>query len=445
MGCTEAPESSFRAGDVPASAEWAGAEPAGAEPAVAAPTAEVPTRSRGASPAAPPTAAGRAPRIEALPEVRRLLALVDEARLRRDLFALSKDPLPVRTLNRTLPGHARCTLHEADDFLQARLEGYGYAVEREGCRVQAFRNVGGTFARPAPEDPWYDAFNLYAKHRGRQRPGEVIVLIAHKDSQSWIDSPGAYDNAVGTVAMLELARLLRSQRCRRTIWCVFCNEEHTPWTSVTVAEGARARGERLVAVFNLDSLGGKPAAAAAAGLPTNVTAYTADEGEALADLMAAVNAAYGIGLQQSKARRAKPEDDDGSFVRAGFPAAVINVGSWPYADPNYHGLGDTPERVDVANVRQVAQATLAAVLHLDRGSAGQPGWCPPPSRRSRALHRALHRAPHRGRAGRSPPGPAAARAAGRRRLRPHLPDPGRLTLAPPRSRRPGRRPPRGGG
>ena len=53
--------------------------------------------------------------MDALPEVRALLEQIDERQLRRDLFALSKDPLPVRTCNRTLPGHAQCTLDEADD------------------------------------------------------------------------------------------------------------------------------------------------------------------------------------------------------------------------------------------------------------------------------------------------------------------------------------------
>lgn len=305
--------------------------------------------------------------MEAITDVREMIAQVSHERIKRDLFALSKDPLPVRTLNRTLPGHAKCTLYEADDYIQGQLEGCGYAALREACRVQAFRNVDGTFARPAPEDPWYDAYNLYAKKPGRERADKIIVLVSHKDSQSWIASPGAYDNAVGTAATLEIARVLRPYACRRSIWFLFCNEEHTPWTSVAAARAARERGERIVGVFNVDGVGGKPAAEVEAGLRTNVTAYTAAEGEALADLMAEVNAAYEVGLAQRKVRRERPGDDDGSFVQAGFPAAVINIGSWPYRDPNYHQPGDVPELVDVENVRMAAQATLAAVVHLDRG------------------------------------------------------------------------------
>ncbi len=55
-----------------------------------------------------------------------LIAQVDAQRLRADLFYLSHDPLPFRKLNYTRPGQTRCSLYEADDFIQARLEGYGY-------------------------------------------------------------------------------------------------------------------------------------------------------------------------------------------------------------------------------------------------------------------------------------------------------------------------------
>jgi hypothetical protein len=94
--------------------------------------------------------------------------------------------------------------------------------------------------------------------------------------------------------------------------------------------------------------------------------YTAPEGKRLADLMAEVNKVYGIGLVQSTAQRPRPGDDDGSFVKAGYGCAIANLGSEPYADAEYHLTGDAAERVDTVNVRMATQATLAAVLHLDR-------------------------------------------------------------------------------
>ncbi|NQT51326.1 M28 family peptidase [bacterium] len=303
--------------------------------------------------------------------IRRLLRQIDEQRLHDDLFHLAKDPLPFRKINHTLPGHEKSTLDEADDFLQARLESCGYAVAREGCLVQAFRcdvtkPKAHQYGTPRPDDPWRTAYNLYARKRGTRCPDEIIVLVAHKDSQSWVDSPGAYDNAVGTVATLELARVLADVPTRRSLCFLFCNEEHLPWTSITAARNARARGDELVAIFNLDSLGGKSRADLRAGRKTNATLYTCPEGETLADLMAEVNTAYRIGLVQSKHKRTRPGDDDGSFVNAGYPAAVANLGSYPYADPNYHLESDRPDFVDIPNVALAARATLAAVLRRDR-------------------------------------------------------------------------------
>ena len=50
-------------------------------------------------------------------------------------------------------------------------------------------------------------------------------------------------------------------------------------------------------------------------------------------------------------------------------AAIVNLGSFPYEDPNYHDLGDTPDKVDMANVHMAARAILAAVLMTDRDGA----------------------------------------------------------------------------
>ena len=63
---------------------------------------------------------------------------VDPEQLKHNLFYLSKAPLPYRKLNYTIPGHAKNTLYEADDFIQRNLESWGYPVEKEGVQVQPF-------------------------------------------------------------------------------------------------------------------------------------------------------------------------------------------------------------------------------------------------------------------------------------------------------------------
>lgn len=211
--------------------------------------------------------------------IRRIISAVDPDRMSKHLFYLAKDPLPYRKLNLTLPGHEKNTLYEADDYLAGQLEAWGYRVEREGVQVQAFRRdttkpKQAQYSPPKPEDSWYTAYNLYAERKGSSHPERIIMVLAHKDSQSWIDSPGANDNAIGTVGVLEMARVLADYSSQSTIRFLWCNEEHTPWTSKAAAQKAKERGDNIVAVFNMDGIGAKTTEQTAAGKKTNVTAYT---------------------------------------------------------------------------------------------------------------------------------------------------------------------------
>lgn len=145
-------------------------------------------------------------------------------------------------------------------------------------KVQAYRcnpdkPLHHWYDRPHPDDPCFDAANLEATCPGRECPGEIVQLVSHKDSMSWIDSPGAHDHATGTVANLELARVLSTCDLRRTVRVLFCNEEHSPWTSRFAADAAAERGDEIIAVFNVDALGGKSDEAAAAGKLTHVVAF----------------------------------------------------------------------------------------------------------------------------------------------------------------------------
>ena len=302
-----------------------------------------------------------------------LKAKVSADRIRRGVYCLSEDPFPRRVLNYTLPGHAASTLEEADAWILKQLRNAGYSPKMDETKVQAFgrdltKPLAHQYAPPPAGSPWYAAHNIFADREGSEHPEELIIIIAHKDSQSWIASPGANDNAVGTCGALELATVLSDYKPNHTIRFIFCNEEHTPWTSVTAAEAIKKSGLKVLALINLDGIGAKPPSQQ--GQLTNVTRYSSPEGERLADLMARLNEHHSLGLKQSKYLSDSPGDDDGSFVKAGFPWSVLNIGSMPYGDPNYHQEGDTPDKVDYKNAKATVPLALAAVLHLD--SYGSP-------------------------------------------------------------------------
>ena len=302
--------------------------------------------------------------------IRKVLERVDPEQMTANLFSLCKAPLPRRCANFTLPGHARSTLDEADDFICSRLESWGYQVRREEVQVQAYRcdktkHRQAQYSPPLPEDPRYTVCNLYATKDGSTTPDEIIMAVAHKDSQSWVGSPGAGDNGIGTVGVLEMARVLAEVETKRTVRFLFCNEEHTPWTSRTAAANAQKRGDNIIALFNIDGIGRKSPEDNAAGKKTNVTKYTTPEGKRLGELICETNKLYEIGLEQSLVARPAPGDDDGSFVKAGFKAAVMNIGCNPSTeDPNYHTVDDQPELVDVDNAAMTVRLILGTILRL---------------------------------------------------------------------------------
>jgi len=296
--------------------------------------------------------------------IQQLISQVEADRISVDLFHLSDSPIPCRTLNYALPGHAHCTLYEADEYISDRLTDLGYRIDRQTVPVQAFvpdSSKPWGFRRPLDTEPWYDAVNLLAVKPGTTKPDELVLFVAHKDSQSWLDvGPGAHDNAIGVCSLLEIARILTGHGFTRSIGFLFCNEEHWPWTSVAAAERLADSDLKVACVLNVDSIAGKPAWML--GRFPGCVRYTTDEGEKVAKLAHRLNGALGIGLEHSIHRAEVPNDDDGSFVNAGISSAVLFIGSYPYADPNYHTVRDAPHLVDVENARRATQLIIATAI-----------------------------------------------------------------------------------
>lgn len=295
---------------------------------------------------------------------------ISAERLRHDLHYLCCDPLPFRKVNYIRPGQARHSLAEAEDFIEGELQRAGWGVVRTAHQVQAFRCDSSKplhhwYSKPAPEDPFYEVANLEVTKPGRSQPEEIIQLISHKDSMSWIDSPGAHDNASGTVANLELARALAAIPLRRTVRILFCNEEHTPWTSRFAAEAAAKRQDRIIAVLNVDSLDGKADEDMAAGTMTHAIGYSTDAGKRLAEVQLQLAQRYAPRLRTCVFHKEYVNDDDGMFIKAGFANTVMHLGSWPYRDAEYHLPGDTFARVNIDNLTQSTRFLLACVLTLD--------------------------------------------------------------------------------
>ena len=101
--------------------------------------------------------------------------------------------------------------------------------------------------------------NVVATIPGRRKPEDIYMVIAHFDSiseQPEISAPGADDNASGTAAVLEIARILKDVQLESSIqFGIFSNEEQDGLGSKHFAKKARKQGLRIKGCINLDVIG----------------------------------------------------------------------------------------------------------------------------------------------------------------------------------------------
>jgi hypothetical protein len=102
-------------------------------------------------------------------------------------------------------------------------------------------------------------YNLEIEFSGGPRRDEIVIVGGHYDAV--LGSPGANDNATGTAAVLELARLLAGQQLARTVrFVAFVNEEAPFFQtdamgSWVYARRSRTRGEQVVAMLAIETIG----------------------------------------------------------------------------------------------------------------------------------------------------------------------------------------------
>ncbi len=104
--------------------------------------------------------------------------------------------------------------------------------------------------------------NVIARIPGTRYPNQKIVIGAHYDNIHWpvlpqpLDTvPGADDNASGTIALLEMARLLAGLSFEYTIeFAAWDNEEIGLYGSRTYADTAYFKGDSIRLYINMDMI-----------------------------------------------------------------------------------------------------------------------------------------------------------------------------------------------
>jgi acetylornithine deacetylase/succinyl-diaminopimelate desuccinylase-like protein len=123
----------------------------------------------------------------------------------------------------------------------------------------AFEDLGyGVAAQRIPRDGT-EVRNVEIELPGGTRAEEIVVVGAHYDSV--VGAVGANDNGSGVAALIELARLLHGTKPARTLRFVAFVDEEPPFYygdqmgSRHYARRSKSRGENIVAMFSLETIG----------------------------------------------------------------------------------------------------------------------------------------------------------------------------------------------
>lgn len=202
-------------------------------------------------------------------------------------------------------------------------------------------------------------------------PGKsrVVVIGAHYDHLSFSGSgardsgpgvrPGADDNASGVAAMILVARALAAleQRNRTYVFIAFDGEEYGFNGSRHYVRNSALPLERTDVMINIDQVGrlrrGK----------LTVFGSTADEPFHSA-LRSAGSPGVEIAVRGVPVTSKTRWSDQAAFAKAGLATLFFFTG----LHGDYHTMGDTTDKLNVAGVTQVARAVFRTALYLDRAA-----------------------------------------------------------------------------
>jgi len=211
--------------------------------------------------------------------------------------------------------------------------------------------------------------------------GELVVVGAHYDSA--LGTPGANDNASGVAAALALARRLARYRFERGLrFVLFANEEqpyfHTELMgSLAHAAGCRARGEKLVGMLALESLGYYSEVEGSQKYPGPVGWFYPTRGNFIG-FVANLESRSLLREAVASFREARLFPSEGAALPSGMPGvgwsdhwsfwqhdypAIMVTDTAVFRDPNYHRLSDRPKNIDYA---KMARVTLGLERVIER-------------------------------------------------------------------------------
>jgi hypothetical protein len=246
----------------------------------------------------------------------------------------------------------------------------------------ALRAAGLSTARQTVTVAGVPCDNVEAEVAGGDRARDVVIVGAHYDSVPF--TTGANDNASGTAAMLTLARVFARRHPRATLrFVAFANEEMPHFQTGTMgslayARRCRARGENVVGMLSLETIGYYSDAEGSQKYPWplglvypsagNFIGFVADRSSKhlLERAIGAFRRTTEFPSEGAALFRAVPGvgwSDHWSFWHEGYPAIMV-TDTAPFRYPHYHQASDTPDKLDYGRMARVVAGLERVVSDL---------------------------------------------------------------------------------
>jgi hypothetical protein len=213
---------------------------------------------------------------------------------------------------------------------------------------------------------WY-SHNVICKKLGTIEPGKLIIIGAHFDSYNqqsdpMIFAPGADDNASGTAAVMEIARVLAGIPTRKTIIFIpFGAEEQGLYGSNYYSALAQTYGWDIELMLNMDMIGWNPDAVNNVWINTNpaslaYASLAAQLAQSRTTLIPYINASVGGG------------SDHYYFGQRGYH--FIYGAEGDFDTPGWHTDIDTLARLDFPYWTDIARMMGMTTYYVAKAPAG---------------------------------------------------------------------------
>jgi len=211
--------------------------------------------------------------------------------------------------------------------------------------------------------------NVVAEKPGTVFPERVYLITSHYDDVP--STPGADDNASGTVGVMVAASILDQFEFGCTLrFANFSAEEFGMIGSADYARQSYCAGEDLRAVINLDMIAWNTSASSP---EMDLHALSSIPGSMeIADVFQDVVSTYSLNLTPTLAVPVTSSSDHSSFWRKGYPAILVSEDSDDF-NPYYHSADDRLDNLQDFNYyTEMIKASLATLAHM--GCLVENGW-----------------------------------------------------------------------